>query len=256
MEDIIGKPAEGAAAPDNSAAAFEAQATLPPSDRPDVQPGQVAVVAVASGPGLARIFRSLGAAAVINGGQTNNPSTEEIFQALQDVGTDRIIVLPNNKNIFLAAEAARDLSPKHVAVVPTRSIPQGISALLNLNPDGDMEANTTAMTEAASYVATGEITTATRTVSLHGVDVQAGSLIGLVDGKLCSSAADVETVLDEMLDEMDVESRELMTIYVGAEGSTEGAETLADHVRARNAELEIEIQDGGQPHYYYILGAE
>jgi hypothetical protein len=256
MEGIIGKPAESASVPEASPAAAMAQATLPPADGPDVQPGQVAVVAVASGPGLARIFRSLGAAAVINGGQTNNPSTEEIFQALQDVGTDKIIILPNNKNIFLAAEAARDLSPKQVKVVQTRSVPQGISALLNLNPDGDLDANAETMTEAAGFVATGEITTATRTVSLHGVDVQAGSLIGLVNGKLCSSALDVETVLDEMLDEMDVESRELMTIYVGADGSTQEAEALAERVRIRNAGLEVEIQAGGQPHYYYILGAE
>ena len=151
MEEIVGTNAVTPAMP-----------PLLPVPETTVQPGQIGVVAVAAGSGLAEIFRSLGASYVVNGGQTNNPSTEEIFQAIQDVPTDKVIILPNNKNIILAAEAARDLSPKNVAVVPTRTTPQGFSAMLSHNPDGNLLETASEMGDAANDVATGEITRATR----------------------------------------------------------------------------------------------
>ncbi|MEJ2748448.1 MAG: DAK2 domain-containing protein, partial [Anaerolineae bacterium] len=135
MEDIVHTPA----------------ATGPEVMPASVEPGQIGVVAVAAGEGLAKIFMSLGAAHIVNGGQTNNPSTEEIFQAIQDVPTDKVIILPNNKNIILAAEAARDLSPKHVAVVPSKTAPQGFSAMMALNPDGELADTAVAMQEALSF---------------------------------------------------------------------------------------------------------
>ncbi len=145
---------------------------------PHIKPGQIAVVAVTPGTGLAHTFRSLGAAYVVNGGQTNNPSTEEILRAIEQLPTDRVILLPNNKNIFLASEAARDLCSKQVVVVPTRSIPQGLNALLSLRPDGDLKAVAKAMEAAAGEVSTGELTRATRTVTLDDVAVEEGALIG------------------------------------------------------------------------------
>jgi uncharacterized protein len=172
-------------------------------------------VAVASGSGLATVFRSLGASYIVNGGQTNNPSTEEIFQAIEQLPTDKVLILPNNKNIFLAAEAARDLSTKQVAVIPSRSIPQGISALMALNPAGEIQANAQAMERNLRSVRTGEMTRATRSVELDGVAVQEGALIGLVDGKLCSSGPDEDTVLDKMLHSMDMEDCGIVTIYYG-----------------------------------------
>lgn len=221
-----------------------------------VEPGQIAVVTVAPGTGLANIFRSLGVARVVDGGQTNNPSTEELFEALQDVPTNKILLLPNNKNIILAAEAARDLSTKDVIVVPTRTVAQGLSAMLALNPDGDLDAVAAAMVAIIDDVATGEITTATRTVQLNGVDVATGQYIGIANGVLCASGAEIETVLNTTLTAMNVADREILTIYYGQDVSAEDAEALASEIETLYPDLEVEIHHGGQAHYYYILGAE
>ena len=221
-----------------------------------VQPDEVAVVVVASGAGLAGVFRSLGAAAVVSGGQTNNPSTEEIYQAIDDLPTDKIVILPNNKNIILAAEAARDLSVKQVAVVSSRSAPQGIAALMALDPDGDVAANAAAMTRALSLVKTGEITRATRSVQLDGVEVKEGAIIGLAEGKLCCSGPDERTVLDSLLECLDATDCGLVTLYYGADVTLAQAAEAADHVRRLYPDLEVEVIEGGQPHYFYILGAE
>lgn len=221
-----------------------------------VEPGQIGVVAVVAGDGLGNIFRSLGAAYIVNGGQTNNPSTEEIFQAIQDVPTDKVIILPNNKNIILAAEAARDLSPKHVAVVPTRTAPQGISAMLSLNPDGDLAATAQAMSTAARQVATGELTKATRSVTLDGVEVKEGEIIGMVNGRLHASGPDIATVLTAVLQGMDMQEREIVTLYYGADITAAAAADMAADIESRFPDVEVEILPGGQPHYFYILGAE
>lgn len=221
-----------------------------------IEPGQVAVVTVAAGEGLAQVFRSLGAAFIVPGGQTNNPSTEEIFQALQDVPTDKLIILPNNKNIILAAEAARDLSPKQVVVVPTRTAPQGISAMLALNPDGNLEEVAEAMKLASQQVATGEITTATRSVTLDGVEVKEGEIIGMVNGRLYASGPDIAGVLAAVLDGMELEDREIISLYYGQDMSPEQAEEMAANIENLYPDLEVEVLPGGQPHYYFILGAE
>lgn len=221
-----------------------------------VQPGQIGVVAVAAGEGLAHIFMSLGVAQIVNGGQTNNPSTEEIFQAIQDVPTDKVIILPNNKNVILAAEAARDLSPKHVAVVPTKTAPQGFSAMMALNPDGDLMDTAAAMQEALGFVATGEITRATRSVELDGVAVQEGEIIGLVNGRLCASGVELTATITKMLDGMEMEERELVSLYYGKDVTEEEATAVADQIEALYPDAEVEVLPGGQPHYFYILGAE
>lgn len=222
----------------------------------DVQPDQVAVVAVAGGAGLAGIFRSLGAAYVVNGGQTNNPSTEEIYQAIEQLPTDKVIVLPNNKNIILAAEAARDLSAKQVAVVPSRSVPQGIAALMSCRPEKDVAANVTAMERSLRGVRTGEITRATRSVELNGVDVKEGAIIGLVDGSLQSAGPDVDSVLGDLLGHLGIDSCDIVTIYYGADVAIEQAAATADTIRRAYPNVEVEVVEGGQAHYYYILGAE
>lgn len=223
---------------------------------PVIDPDHVGVVAVASGAGLAGVFRSLGAAYVINGGQTNNPSTEEIYQAIEQLPTDKVIVLPNNKNIFLAAEAARELSAKHVEVVHSRSIPQGIAALMSLNPEGDVAQNVETMKESLSLVKTGEITRATRSVELDGVDVKMGSFIGLTDGRLCSSGADKDVVLEELLEKMDIADCSIITVYYGGDVAKAQADELAERIADRYPDLEVEVVEGGQAHYDYILGAE
>lgn len=234
-------------------------ATMPtavPLVKTTVQPGQIGVVAVAAGEGLAEIFRSMGVSYVVSGGQTNNPSIEELFQAIQDVPTDKVVILPNNKNIILAAEAARDLSPKNVAVVPTQTAPQGLSAMLALNPDGDLTATAVAMSGTAQEVATGEITRATRTVTLDGVEVNEGEYIGLVDGRLCTSGSELTAVLNAVLIAMEMEERELLSIYYGQDISEDAAGELAAQIEGQYEEIEIELLPGKQPYYFYILGAE
>jgi dihydroxyacetone kinase-like predicted kinase len=221
-----------------------------------VEPGQIAVVTVAPGAGLTNIFRSLGAARIVDGGQTNNPSTEELFEALQDVPTNNILLLPNNKNIILAAEAARDLSTKNVIVVPTRTVAQGLSAMLALDPNGDLDDVAAAMVEIIEDVTTGEITTATRTVQLNGVDVATGEFIGIVNGTLCASGSSIETVLQATLTAMTIEEREILTIYYGEDVSATEARAMAASIGTLYTDLEVELQHGGQAHYHYILGAE
>ena len=221
-----------------------------------LEPGQIGVVTMASGPGLREVFASLGATIIIEGGQTNNPSTEEIFAAIQDVPSDKVIILPNNKNIFLAAEAARDLSPKDVVIVPTRSIPQGSSAMISYNAEGDLATVAAAMRAAADDVATGEITTAVRTVTLDGVAVEEGQLIGIVNGKLCASGSDLAPVLDQTLTTMQLNECEIVTIYYGVEVSAETAQHTATHIEQAYPDIETELIDGGQAHYDYILSAE
>jgi len=225
-------------------------------DEVKVEPGQIGVVAVAAGQGLSDIFRSLGAAYIVEGGQTNNPSTEEIFQAIQDLPTDKIIILPNNKNIILAAEAAGNLSPKEVAVVPTRTAPQGFCALLSLNPNGDLRATADSMFDAAQQISTGEITRATRSVTLDGVEVNEGEFIGLVDCRLSASGAQLDGVLTEVLEKMQLKEREIISVYTGAGIINQEADEVVAQIEALYPELEVELLPGDQAHYFYILGAE
>lgn len=242
MEEIIGEPA--------------AVNKTEPTPAIQVEPGQIGVVAVSPGDGFADIFRSLGVAHVVNGGQTNNPSTEEIFQAIQDIPTDKIIILPNNKNIFLASEAAQKLSPKQVSVIHTRTIPQGFGAMLHHEPDGDLAETATAMEESLTDVTTGEITQATRTVTIDDVDVNEGEILGLVNGRLCTSGATLNGVLGRMLAEMDMEERELVSLYYGADVTEKDAQQVADKIEELYPDVEVEVHFGGQAHYFYVLGAE
>ena len=232
-----------------------AEADLPV--RP-VAPGQLAVVAVSPGLGLSRMMLSLGAAAIVGGGQTKNPSTEEFLKAFDSLATDEIIVLPNNKNIILAAQQAASLSSKHVRVVPSRTVPQGIAALLKLSPDGagDLQAVSAVMEEALAGVETGEVTTASRTVEINGVAVHEGDIIGLHNGVLATSGHEVAEVVRRLLEIMSARERELITLYSGGEVTPEAAALLAAAVREAYPMASVETHSGGQPHYHYILSVE
>jgi len=166
------------------------------------------------------------------------------------------VILPNNKNIILTAEAARDLSPKQVAVIPTKTTPQGFSAMLALNPDEELTETAAAMEEFAQEVTTGEITRATRTVTLDGVEVNEGEFIGLVDGRLCTSDDNLTDVLDQVLVEMEMENKELVSLYYGIDIQQTDAETIANQIEDQYPDVEVELLAGGQAHYFYILGAE
>jgi dihydroxyacetone kinase-like predicted kinase len=221
-----------------------------------VSPGQIGVIAVSPGPGLSRILGPLGAAAIVSGGQTMNPSTQDMLDAIDRLPTDHIIILPNNKNIILAARQAAELSAKHVRVIPTRTVPQGIAAMLHWLPDGDLESVSAAMERALDEVESGEVTTATRSVELDGVGVKEGQVIGLHNGQLKLAGDTLQAILLRLLGLMGADEREIITLYYGADVTAEQAEHMAEAARAAYPSPEVQVHHGGQPHYYYILSAE
>ncbi|MBN1371782.1 MAG: DAK2 domain-containing protein [Anaerolineaceae bacterium] len=221
-----------------------------------VEPGQVAVVAVAPGPGIARIFASLGVAAVVMGGQTMNPSTEEILASFENLPTDKVIILPNNKNIILAAQNCAAVTVKKVAVIPSRSVPQGLSAMFRLNPDSDIDETVAEMTEAISEVETGEITIATRSVVINDVNVNQGEVIALHNGQLVMSAATLDEAIIGLLEKAKTSDREHITLFYGDTVNKNEANRIADLVRSHYPAHELEMHDGGQPHYQLIIAIE
>ena len=221
-----------------------------------VEPGQIAVVAVSPGAGLSRIFASLGVAAVVEGGQTMNPSTQDILNAFENLPTDKVIILPNNKNIVMAANQAKEVTVKKVAVVPSRTIPQGLAAMLSLHPDEELNVVAEKMTKALEHVRTGEITTATRSVEIDGVKVESGQVIALLDGKLVASAGSVEEGCLELLEKANAAEHELITLFYGQDITHAEANRIADAIRNRYSGQEVEVQEGGQPHYQFIISVE
>ncbi len=222
----------------------------------NVNPGQIAVITVSPGTGISRIFASLGASAVISGGQTMNPSTRDILDAFENLPTDKVIILPNNKNIILAANQAKDVTVKQVRVIPSKTIPQGLSAMLQLNPDGDLDLVSDKMTKSLTHVITGEITIASRSVEIDDVTVKEGQVIALENGKLCLSSDSLEHAVMLFLDKVKAEDFELITIFYGADLKHAEANRIADLVRQRYQNLEVELQEGGQPHYQFIISIE
>jgi len=222
----------------------------------NIEPGQIAVVAVSPGPGLSRIFASLGVAAIVEGGQTMNPSTKDILDAFENLPTQKIIILPNNKNIIFAAEQAKEVTVKDVEIVASRTIPQGMAALLHLNPDGELETVAAKMRKAASSVKTGEVTIATRSVEIDGVNVKEGQVIGLLDGQLSVSVDTIEGACLGLLEKASASDYELITLFYGGDLSHAEANRIADTIRKTYPSQEIEIQEGGQPHYQFIMSIE
>jgi len=221
-----------------------------------VEPGQIAVVTVAPGRGFANVFASLGAAAIVEGGQTMNPSTQDILGSFENLPTDKVIILPNNKNIIMAAEAATEVTVKQTAVIPSRTVPQGLSALLRLIPDGEFDDVVKDMISALEDVQTGEITTATRSVEIDGVEVKEGEIIVLHNGKLILSSDNLQDACFKFLEKADVDDYELITMFYGVDIQKAGAFHIADAIREAYPDHEIEVQDGGQPHYQFIMSIE
>lgn len=228
-----------------------AQLTLAP-----VEPGQIAAIAVAPGPGIARVFASLGAAAIVHGGQTMNPSTQEILSAFENLPTDKIVIFPNNKNIIRTAEAAKELTVKKVAVIPSRSIPQGLAAIMHLSPHEDFNTVISEMEAALLQVETGEITRATRSVEIDGISVKEGEFIALHNGNLVAASSSLRDVTLELLQIAHADHFELITLFYGKDLTKQEANQIADEIRFTYPQQEIEVQDGGQPHYYFIISIE
>ncbi len=212
------------------------------------------VVAVVAGEGNHRLFEALGAERVIEGGQTMNPSTADLLEAVDAVGADEVVLLPNNKNVVMAADQASRVAGKPVHVVPTESIPAGLAALVAFNAERSAEENASTMNEAAQHVATAEVTVASRDATVDGIPVRAGNYLALLDGSAVAAGPSFEEVTRAVLERLLAEPRDVLTVLTG-----EGAPPLngvLDEVAAQHPELELDVHDGGQPHYPLLLSAE
>ena len=216
---------------------------------------ELAVVAVAAGDGLAGLFMQSGCGHVIQGGQTMNPSVQQIMQGVQRAGAENTIFLPNNKNIVLTAQQVAANDPK-VHVVPTRSIPQGVAALLSYNPLSSLENNLAAMEETLPTVATIEVTQAVRDTSVDGVAVSLGDYIALLDDRLIITAATPEDALVHAVELTGAEAESILTIYRGADADPDAAEACAEALEARTPGIQVDRIYGGQPHYHYLASVE
>jgi DAK2 domain fusion protein YloV len=216
----------------------------------------IATVAVASGQGMEEVFRSLGVSAVVAGGPTMNPSTEELLRAVRAVASERVIILPNDPNIVLTAKQVCGLSDKEVAIVPTRTIPQGVAAILALGSEGSLEENVAAMEQAAAAVRTVEITTAVRSSKVGGLVMEKGQAIALLDGGLLAAGDNIPQLVVDVLSGIDLSRSEIITVYYGADTDSAEAGELAESLRHQYPHLEVEPIFGGQPHYNYIISVE
>lgn len=214
-------------------------------------------IAVSAGDGINGIFRSLGVDDIIEGGQTMNPSTEDILTAIDRINADNIFIFPNNKNIILAANQAKQLTTdKNIIVIPTKTVPQGITAIINYVPDISAEENEAVMCQEAEHVATGQVTYAVRDTELDGRKIRRGDFMGIGDSGLLSVGTDLQETAFDMLQGMMRDGFELISIYYGADVEESAARELADRVKAAFAGCDVELQSGGQPVYSYIVSAE
>jgi DAK2 domain fusion protein YloV len=215
----------------------------------------VGVVAVTAGDGFLNVFRSLNAT-VVHGGQTMNPSVQDILAAVNSSGLKELVILPNNKNIILTANHVQELTPHTVKVIPTVSVPQGIGALLAFNFQADLDTNVAAMEQAAQAVRTIEITRAVRDAQVDDVQVREGQMLGIYDGHVAVAADSAASALLSTLQLAPLDSMEIVTLYYGSETSAEEAATLAAQVRETHPGLDVEVVAGGQPHYPYVVSLE
>ncbi len=222
-----------------------------------VQNKKYGFIAVSSGDGLSEIFKGIGADYLIEGGQTMNPSTEDMLNAIDHVPADNIFILPNNKNIIMAAQQASALvEDKNIIVIPSKTVPQGITALVNFMPDLPVEENLENMTHEMGIVKTAQITYAVRTTNIDGMDIEQGDIMGLGDHGMLAVGKAIESTAMNALKEMIDEASELVTIYYGCEVAREDAERLSGQVKEAFPQAEIELQYGGQPIYYYLISVE
>jgi len=216
----------------------------------------LAIVAVVSGDGLSDVFNSLGVAAVVPGGRTMNPSTKDLLQAVNSVASDKVIILPNNKNVIPAARKVRSLTDKTVKVVATQTIPQGIAAVLAFNGEADLEANVQAMKKAFSAVRSIAVTRAARSSRLGGLNILRKQPIGFLDGELVAVGDSVIDALSKTLDKVDLNAAEVVTVYYQGNAGRSEVEQLSSRLREQYPHLQIELVRGGQPHYNYIASVE
>lgn len=216
----------------------------------------IAIVAIVAGDGFADVFSSLGAAAIVPGGQTMNPSTKDILQAVERVGSNKVVILPNNKNIVPAAEQVKHLTGKTISVIATETLPQGVAALLAFDYEADFPTNVQRMTEASSHARTIEITHAVRDTKINGLVIKKHQAIGLLDGHLAAVNDSSDKVLTGLLAKSDLSQVEVMTLYYGGNATEETANAMAAYLMAKYPAVQVEVVSGGQPHYDYVVSLE
>ena len=214
------------------------------------------VVSVCAGEGLADVFLNLGVDQIISGGQTMNPSTQDILEAVNKVPAETVFVLPNNKNIIMAAEQVGALTPKNVIVIPSKTVPQGVTAMLGFNPEGSIEENTEALTEALGTVDTMQITYAARNSDFDGYDIHEGDYLALYGNQLFGTSQDIKVLLKSLADKVHADGKEYITIYYGADVKEKHAQKAADIFADICPNADVNLLNGGQPVYYYLISAE
>lgn len=217
---------------------------------------EVGVIAIASGDGFTRLFKDLGADYVVTGGQTMNPSTEDISAAVKKVHAESVIILPNNSNIILAAEQAQDFTDKKLFVIPTKTVPQGIATMLAFDPDSSGEDNFDSMKEAFGEVLTGSVTYAVRDTEFDGQAIHEGDILGLQEGTIAFCGQDLNQVTIDLAKKLLQDKNELLTIYFGQDTAEAAANEIADMLTEEYPDTDIEVVNGGQPVYYYLISAE
>ena len=214
------------------------------------------VVSVCAGDGLADVFLNLGVDQIISGGQTMNPSTQDILEAVNKVPAETVFVLPNNKNIIMAAEQVNALTPKNVVVIPSKTVPQGVTAMLGFNPEGSIEENTEALTEALGTVDTMQITYAARNSDFDGYDIHEGDYLALYGSQLFGTSQDIKVLLKSLAEKVRDDGKEYITIYYGADVKEKHAQKAADLFADICPNADVNLLNGGQPVYYYLISAE
>ena len=214
------------------------------------------VVSVCAGDGLADVFMNLGVDGIISGGQTMNPSTQDILEAVNKVPAETVFVLPNNKNIIMAAEQVNELTPKNVVVIPSKTVPQGITAMLNFNPDGEIEENVQALTDSLATVDTMQITYAARNSDFDGYDIHEGDYLALYGSALFGTSKDIKVLLRSLAEKVRDEGKEYITIYYGSDVKEKHAQRAADLFAEICPNADVNLLSGGQPVYYYLISAE
>ena len=216
----------------------------------------IGVVSVCAGSGLADVFANLGVDGIISGGQTMNPSTQDILEAVNKVPAETVLVLPNNKNIIMAAQQVDELTPKHVVVIPSKTVPQGVTAMLNFNPEGTVEENTEAMTEALGTVDTMQITYAARNSDFDGHDIHEGDYLAIYGSSLFGTSQDIKVLLRALAEKVRDSGKEFITIYYGEDIKEKHAQKTADLFSNICPNADVNLLRGGQPVYYYMISAE
>lgn len=213
-------------------------------------------ITVAMGDGISNIFKDLGIDYVIEGGQTMNPSTQDILDAVEKINAEHIFIMPNNKNIIMAANQAAEISSKNILVVPTTTIPQGIACATMFNHDSEVEENFTNLKDAIEVVKTGSVTYAVRDTEIDGIDIKQGNMLGLVEGKIKEVGEDKKVVAGKVLEDMIDDESELITVYYGEDVSDEDANEFEVELQEKYDDLDIQFYKGNQPLYYFLISVE